>query len=805
VLSLCFGLLTLVAAEPAAEPPTDDVARDRPYTMVPPPNYRAFVNQGDATDLTDGVYGEAHVKPGSVVWTGDAAVRIDIALSGTPCGPDGAGCPAIGEIFFQVLARPRNAALCPRRVVFEVSDDGVAYHGVRELTRPDNCAVPNPVCSLRGGPESGKGGPGFEGNYIVTSGPIQTRGARVRLTIEPQQSLVLDEIVVRPGKDRALTGYLPQRDFDAGLRAFGPDWRVFPSGPWDAVNARSLPAEGARDAEAIAFALAGGETGAAALRVTNPYPRAIALDVEVSSLQGPQEARLPASTIVVRQAIDVPTEMFEPRADALVTLAHAPARLAPRSVGHLFFDATVPSNQPAGTYRGTLRLTCRDCAAGVPGTPEGGTAAPSSKTIPLALEVRPFSLPPRSELKAKFFDWSYSIPENQAWEPGAYADERAALRAAYGENADVVYLTPVPAWQGKRIKPPDFKRLDVELKRESYSRLHLLVMNGNIPDTLHFQGHACYPGKEWTAAYSFWVGTIREFMESRGLTPGQYALYLMDEPRVETPLGCLGENCATCKDPGRGEIDFIREAAAIVHAKGLKVFVNPTESWHTGDDGLASLAGLVDLWGVPADYFDWERSCLDPSLFPAVREFYERRQAAGDAVFAYNSQPGISRSSTPAAEARLTAWRTFRNHWAGYGYWALYAVRQERKVLTSLWEPFDDPPSAALNGSHDWGTIYLTRRDDPSAPAGLPEDEGIIPSRRLAAWRQGIEDYRYLDRLQRLLDARRSARDVSAPEAALRQAVDDVLASPGDPAVADRARNQVAAAIQTLLEVPARN
>jgi hypothetical protein len=46
---------------------------------------------------------------------------------------------------------------------------------------------------------------------------------------------------------------------------------------------------------------------------------------------------------------------------------------------------------------------------------------------------------------------------------------------------------------------------------------------------------------------------------------------------------------------------------------------------------------------------------------------------------------------------------------------------------------------------------------------------------------------------------------VSAPEAALRQAVDDVLASPGDPAVADRARNQVAAAIQTLLEVPARN
>src|SRR5262249_3478728 len=156
----------------------------------------------------------------------------------------------------QVLAKPSNGALCPRRVRFEVSDDGAAYHLVRELSRTDDCALPNPVCSLRGGPESGKGGPGFEGNYVVTSGPIRTRGAHLRLTIEPAQSLVLDEIEVRAGQDASLTGYLPEGDFDEGLRALGPDWRVFPSGPWDPVNGRSLPAEGVRDADRIAFTLA---------------------------------------------------------------------------------------------------------------------------------------------------------------------------------------------------------------------------------------------------------------------------------------------------------------------------------------------------------------------------------------------------------------------------------------------------------------------------------------------------------------------------------------------------------------------
>jgi hypothetical protein len=753
---------------------------------VPPPNYGVPTQAGDSTNLTDGVYVEAGIVPGSVVWNGNAVVRIDIDLGGAPCGATGAGCPAIGEIFFQVLERPRGGVFCPHRVVFEVSDDGVAYHKVRELSRPDDCAIPNPVCSLRGGKESGKGGPEFQANYIVTSGPLQTRGSHVRLSIAPSQFLSIDEVEVRPGNDAALTNYLPEFDYGKTLQALGPDWRVFPEGPWEEVHSRSLPAATAQDAVEIRFALAGGETGAAALRLTNPRDAGLAIRAEVSPLQGPGEARLPATAIKVRQGIDVPTALFEPRADALVSLAKSPLRLEAKSVGHLFLEASVPPQQPQGTYRGTLQLTAGD----------------TSKSIPIILDVRPFTLTPRRDLPFKFFDWSYSIPENNPYVPGRYADERAALRAAYGENAEVNYFTPVPAWKGKKIQTPDFRTLADDLKRQSYSSLHLFFLNGAAPEILHFQGNACYPSKAWNAAYAFWMQSIRTFMDARKIPPEQYAIYLLDESRTETSLPCFGKDCSVCKETDRDQFDFVRDAASIAHEAGLRVFLNPLEWGKVEGKGLQSLVGKVDIWSPPASYPFWKEICMDPSQFSAMGQFYEGRRTAGETLFTYGMGPDISQSSTPAIAGRRVAWRMFRDRISGYGYWALYAMRKNGTGLTSLWDPFDNPPAGTNTAIHDYGTIYLTRSDDPKAPGGLPDDEPIIPSRRLAALRQGIEDYRYLDLLRQLIDARKDADDaaVSRARETLNAAVDEALKNPDDPVSFDRGRDRVAAAIGDLLQ-----
>jgi hypothetical protein len=778
------------AGPPAATSvrPGENLAFGRTYTLSPPPNHSVGIAAGDSTNLTDGAYVGAEIVPGSVVWRGAAAVRIDLDLGTDGCAADGKGCAAIGEIFFQVLERPRGGIFCPRRVVFEVSDDGVVYHKVRELRRPDDCVIPNPVCSLRGGRESGRGGPEFQANYIVTSGPLGTRGAHVRLTIEPTPFLSIDEVEVRAGNDPTLTNDLPEIDFESALGALGPDWRVFPGGPWDVANARTLPPAGVQDAVEVRFALAGGETGAAALRITNPRAAPLALTTDISPLQGPGESRLPGGAIRVRQAIDVETELFEARADALVSLRHSPARLAGKSVGHLFLEAAVPPEQAAGLYRGTLQLT-------------GGEVV---KTIPIVLQVRPFTLQPRRDLRLKFFDYSYAIPENDPYRPGGLANERAALRKEYGENADVSYLTPRPSWRGRRIQAPDFRIFGEDLKRqEAYSGLHLLFVDDSNPDVLHFQGHACYPSRQWNAAYAFWMGSIRRFMESQGIPPDRYALYLMDEPRTGSDLPCFGKDCEVCKETERDQFDVVRDAAAIAHEAGLRVFLNPAESRQVEGKGLRSLVGKVDIFCPPGNFYDWERACLDPEQLSPVGRFYRDLQAAGQTVFTYGGN--LSRSSAPALPGRTIGWRLFRDRLGGYGYWAMYAVRDSGALRTSLWDPFDGEPGFRRGALHDYGTVYLTRKDDPRAPEGLPDDEAIIPSRRLAAMRQGMEDYRYLDRLQQLLEARKDRADTSGPRAILKQAVDDVLSNPDDPAAYDRARDQVAGAIEALLREPARN
>lgn len=775
------------AGPPAATSvrPGENVALGHSYTLTPPPNYSVAVAAGDSTNLTDGVYVNAAIAPGSVVWNGARAVRIDLDLGAGRCGPDGAGCPAIGEIFFQVLERPRGGVFCPRRVVFEVSDDGAAFHRVREIDRPDDCSIPNSVCSLRGGKESGKGGPDSGDDYIVTSGPLETRGSHVRLTIEPTQFLSIDEVEVRAGTDPALTNYLPETDFEGALASLGPDWRVFPGGPWDVVNARSLPPKGAQDAVEVRLALAGGETGVAALRITNPRAAPLALTTEISPLQGPGEAQLPGPAIRVRQAIDVDTALFEPRADALVSLRHSPARLGAKSIGHLFLEAAVPPGQSAGLYRGTLRLT-------------GGEVA---KAIPIVLQVRSFTLTPRRDLRLKFFDWSYAIPENEPYSPGRLADERAALRTEYGENAEVNYLIPRPSWRGKRIQTPDFRAFGEDLKRqESYSGLHILFIDCKNADILHFQGHACYPSRQWNAAFAFWMDSIRTFMESQGIPPDRYAVYPMDEAGKGIDLPCFGKDCAVCKETDRDQFDVIRDVASIAHEAGLRVFLNPLETGQVEGNGLQSLIGKVDIFCIPGSYYDWERACMEPERFSPVGRFYHDRRAAGQQIFTYGAS--LSQNNAPPLAGRRIAWRLFRSGLGGYGYWAMYSVRKKGDSRTSLWDPFDEQQGQSY---YDWGTIYLTRRDDPRAPEGLPDDEPIIPSRRLAAMRQGIEDYRYLDRLRQLLDARKNGADTSGPQAVLKQAVDDVLNNPDDPAAFDRAREKVAGAIEALLREPARN
>jgi hypothetical protein len=288
----------------------------------------------------------------------------------------------------------------------------------------------------------------------------------------------------------------------------------------------------------------------------------------------------------------------------------------------------------------------------------------------------------------------------------------------------------------------------------------------------------CYPDPSWEPVFDQWIDELVQFLLGEGLAKDEFAFYMIDEPTDGNTLTVGPSGCRVTVD----RLVYAYDTA--VRVKGvdpeLVVWMNPGE---TDTTLLAPLVGLVDYWVAPLKRFNGSEPQLD--------SFYADRVAAGDAVWVYNGVEFSQTGGEPYAHGRLHPWRMWSEGWAGYGYWAFFAPSRDAGVPTSLWNPFD-------GSSTDWGVIYF--RDHPDAPAGISQTEAIIPSRRLAGVRQGIEDLRYLTLLQTSIDTYADVMDTAVQEATLGQAVADVLGSPEDLGKAQAARAQVKAAIETFAD-----
>ncbi len=88
-ITICF-LSTIVphafgqaADDPAAYArPSENIALHKPYTMTPRPSYRYCTDEGDATQLTDGVYSNGYfwTQPSTVGWQHAKPVVITVDL-----------------------------------------------------------------------------------------------------------------------------------------------------------------------------------------------------------------------------------------------------------------------------------------------------------------------------------------------------------------------------------------------------------------------------------------------------------------------------------------------------------------------------------------------------------------------------------------------------------------------------------------------------------------------------------------------------------------------------------------------------
>ncbi|MGQ9574520.1 MAG: glycoside hydrolase domain-containing protein [Thermoguttaceae bacterium] len=379
----------------------------------------------------------------------------------------------------------------------------------------------------------------------------------------------------------------------------------------------------------------------------------------------------------------------------------------PANETHGFWvDLYVPPDAKPGVYEGTYRLTWMQ------------GAQPRAHQLPVSITVWDFTLPEVPTLVTAFGSPAQRMrgyyrrraqegkePEPADWE--TVETQCAQLLSEHRFNA-----TPWNRLAPERQPDGSFRIPQEQIRqlRQFVDRYHVNAVQTvhprsavKDPDTHREQLHA------WLKA---WDRAAAELERPHVL----FYTYLLDEPNTE-------EAYREVQQWGRA----IRQAKS-----ALKVMV--VEQTKTQDPAWGNLDGAVDIW---CPLF-----CLhDP-------ETAQQRLALGESIWTYTALCQGRQPSPwwhldyPLLNYRVPAWIAWRYRMTGLLYWG----------GMSYWDRVEDPWTDArtygrkpgqtkgpiFNGE---GTIVY-----PARPAGY---DGIVPSLRLKALRDSIEDYQYLDILQR--------------------------------------------------------
>lgn len=378
-----------------------------------------------------------------------------------------------------------------------------------------------------------------------------------------------------------------------------------------------------------------------------------------------------------------------------------PFELPPNQTHGFWVDIHVPPDAKAGSYRGLFRLS---------------SPAVGSVDLPVELTVWDFALPPVPTLHTAF---------------GSPADR---LRSYYAERAK----------QGKQSQPQDWSA--VETQCAQLVSEHWL--NATPP-------RACLqPVRQPDGTYRIaaeQVQTLRQFVDRYHLNAVQvpHPSSVVKDPEAQADtlrawLAAFDQAARELDRPGvlfytylRDEPNtledyrYVQQWGRAVRAAGSVVKVLVVEQPWTApgmggaDSAWGELYGAVDIW------------C---PLFSLHRpEAAAQRQAQGEMVWTYTAlcqgQPTPWwHIDYPLLNYRVPSWMAWADRIRGLLYWG----------GLSYWRETEDPWTQAPNYRgryHGEGSLVY--------PARAVGYDGIVPTVRLKALRDGIEDYEYLALLER--------------------------------------------------------
>ena len=444
--------------------------------------------------------------------------------------------------------------------------------------------------------------------------------------------------------------------------------------------------------------------------------------VELGELRGPDGATIPIDLAEVyrqhQMEIKQPThrnDQFKPGwyPDPLIPARHPITRqplTGPRFVAmpfdlpaeqtHGFFiDLCVPRDARPGQYRGTVRLTAADR---------------HPIEIPIDLTVWDFQLPELPSLQTAFGSpaqrlreyYRQRAKEGKEPEPADWAaveTQCAALLAQHRFNATFPgSLAPVAQADGSfRIPAEQIKAL-----QQFVDRYHVNAVPVPHPERVIKDPEA---NRDRLVA---WLRAFDEAAKQLDRPQVLFYVYLKDEPND-------AEAYKYVQRWGRA----IRQANSVV-----KVLV--VEQPQPQDQAWGDLYGAVDIW------------CPLFSLFQP--EPAAARQALGETIWTYTALCQLKKTpwwhiDYPLLHYRVPTWIAWRYRIRGLLYWGGMTYFRQVEDPWSEANTYRPGPKSVFNGE---GTLAY-----PARPVGY---EGIVPSLRLKALRDGIQDYDYLVMLEKL-------------------------------------------------------
>ncbi len=466
---------------------------------------------------------------------------------------------------------------------------------------------------------------------------------------------------------------------------------VWVASPWEHVLRQSPSGEAAE----VRITAAGNEYEPFRVIVTAGDTPLSDITVTAGALTGPEGQIGSESVALFREHY---IHVFEPSyrskaptgqyPDALIPLTGGPAdagtateypgmpfTVEPNTNQAIWADVYVPEGTPAGVYQGTVRIAA------------GGQMLAE---VPVALTVRPFSLPDTIAMRSNFGGLGGRLAKSLGLEPGS--EQFEAVEDRY---IDVMLRhRAVPSSLGS-IWPKWTPEEGIDAT-ETHERLRSMVQDRHVNALSVPFSYRDDPEK--CKAY---LRDLGKYLQDNGWLDLAY-IYMKDEPNDAE------------------EYETVRQQGKIIHESGSGIKGMCTEQTVTSNPDWGDLYGAVDIWCPLWGLYDEQ----------TARE----RQALGEEIWSYTALcQGSDRVPFWQVDFepivfRAPFWISWHYDIRGFLYWSsIYWTEGQ-----DMWEL----------GPHFreryWGEGMLLY---PGTAAGI---EGPVPSIRLKLIREALEDFEYM-------------------------------------------------------------